>query len=220
MLNLIRNYDPKLPLLIGERFGYALSQEKIGYNYLAGGAGMIFSSAIVSDLMKDNGKYCSCPRPDEHDDMFFTGQCLKVMEKNNLILNSVLFHQYSPSDYSPELLKFQKHPISFHKFHTINAKYGKHGRQMSCNQILLDFQFLAGKYRGMMKKIVIYEGSHLKIKYTTTIHQKFIQKIELSENCLVIHLKTMRTNARIHILARKQGLQHIHLPLRTKCRMC
>ena len=122
LFHLLHHYDPKHPFVIGKRFGYALSQEKIGYNYLAGGAGMIFNSAIVSALMQNNGKYCSCPRPDEHDDMFLAGQCIKTI--NGYIINDNGFHQYSPSDYSPELLRFQKYPISFHKFYTINAEYG------------------------------------------------------------------------------------------------
>ena len=121
MLGFLHDYSANEPLIIGQRYGYLLSEEKRGYDYLAGGAGIVYSSAMVAEIMKDNGRYCSCPKPDEHDDMYLAGVCIKNARMP--VLHSDRFHQNSPSDYSPELLR-NRDPISFHKFYNIDEEYG------------------------------------------------------------------------------------------------
>ena len=121
LFNLLQNYNPSEPLLLGERYGFLLSKEKLGYDYLSGGAGMVFSEKMVKDMLKNNGKYCYCPNPDDHDDMILAGWCMKNIQKP--ILHNERFHQNSPSVYSQELLD-DREPISFHKFRTIDAEHG------------------------------------------------------------------------------------------------
>ena len=121
LFNLLQHYNPSRALLIGERYGYLLSKEKLGFDYLAGGAGMVFSVKMVNEMLQDNSKYCLCPKPDEHDDMFLAGSCIKLIKKS--ILHNDRFHQYSPSVYAPEFLENQD-PISFHKFRTIDPEHG------------------------------------------------------------------------------------------------
>ena len=121
LFNLLQHYNPNNALLIGERYGYLLSKEKLGFDYLAGGAGMVFSAKMVKDMLQENGKYCSCPKPDEHDDMFLAGSCIKLIQKS--ILHNDRFHQNSPSAYSSKVLE-NKDQISFHKFRTIDPDHG------------------------------------------------------------------------------------------------
>ena len=121
LFNLLHQYNPNEALLIGERYGFLLSKEKIGYDYLAGGAGMVYSAKMVNELLQENGKYCSCTKPTDHDDMLLAGLCAKNIQKS--ILHNERFHQNSPSDYPPQLLE-DREPISFHKFRTINTDYG------------------------------------------------------------------------------------------------
>ena len=98
-----------------------MSSETKGYDYIAGGAGIVYSLAMVVEIMKENGRYCSCPKPDEHDDMYLAGICIKTAGKS--VLHSDRFHQNSPSDYSLDLLR-NRDPISFHKFYNIDEEYG------------------------------------------------------------------------------------------------
>ena len=121
MLSLLECYDPKDTIVIGQRYGFMLSEERIGYDFLGGGAGMVFSRGMVTEILKDNGKQCTCPKPEEHDDMYFTGVCVASLKGS--IIHSDQFHQNSPSDYAPELLQHQD-PISFHKFEHIDEEFG------------------------------------------------------------------------------------------------
>ena len=51
LFNLLQHYNPSTALLIGERYGYLLSKEKLGFDYLAGGAGMVFSVKMVKEML-------------------------------------------------------------------------------------------------------------------------------------------------------------------------
>ncbi|XP_076876300.1 beta-1,3-glucosyltransferase isoform X2 [Brachyhypopomus gauderio] len=108
---LLRCYDPREAVGIGERYGYGLT--KGGYSYLTGGAGMVFSRVAVSRILSSG---CSCPSPDAPDDMVL-GRCLSRLGLP--VIHSPQFHQARPDDYPKELLLRQS-PISFHKHWNIN----------------------------------------------------------------------------------------------------
>ncbi|XP_069748627.1 beta 3-glucosyltransferase a isoform X2 [Narcine bancroftii] len=108
---LLSCYNPKEPIILGERYGYGLATG--GYSYITGGGGMIFSREAVKQLLKSG---CNCYSNDAPDDMVL-GMCF-----NNLgipVTHSPLFHQARPMDYSKDFLKHQV-PISFHKHWNID----------------------------------------------------------------------------------------------------
>uniref|UniRef100_A0A3Q2WGJ4 Beta 3-glucosyltransferase b n=1 Tax=Haplochromis burtoni TaxID=8153 RepID=A0A3Q2WGJ4_HAPBU len=89
---LLRCYDPKEAVSLGERYGYGLIQK--GYSYTTGGGGS-----------------CGCYSDDAPDDMVL-GRCFTTLGVP--ITHSPLFHQARPDDYSEEMISTQ-HAISFHK---------------------------------------------------------------------------------------------------------
>ncbi|XP_030010995.1 beta-1,3-glucosyltransferase [Sphaeramia orbicularis] len=103
---LLRCYDPKEEVSLGERYGYGLVQN--GYSYTTGGGGMVLSRAAVSRIISGG---CSCYTDDAPDDMVL-GMCLKTLSIP--ITHSPLFHQARPDDYSEMRLSSQQ-AISFHK---------------------------------------------------------------------------------------------------------
>uniref|UniRef100_A0A667XG43 Beta 3-glucosyltransferase b n=2 Tax=Myripristis murdjan TaxID=586833 RepID=A0A667XG43_9TELE len=103
---LLRCYDPREAVSLGERYGYGLMQS--GYSYTTGGGGMVLSRVAVSRLVSSG---CSCYSDDAPDDMVL-GMCLSSVGVP--ITHSPLFHQARPDDYSEDLLSMQQ-PISFHK---------------------------------------------------------------------------------------------------------
>lgn len=108
LLDLLSCLDPQDDLALGERYGFAVASE-MGYDYLTGGSGMVFSRTVVEKILRSE---CSCPAADSPDDMIL-GACLKMI--GIPVTHSPLFHQARPEDYSQELLSHQR-PISFHKF--------------------------------------------------------------------------------------------------------
>ncbi|XP_059481716.1 beta-1,3-glucosyltransferase [Neocloeon triangulifer] len=98
----------KMPLALGERYGFRVFERDTGYNYLTGGGGMVVNRAAVHQLTKG----CHCPADDFPDDMFIMGVCLSKL--GIPLVHSSLFHQARPDDYAPEYLAMQQ-PISFHK---------------------------------------------------------------------------------------------------------
>ncbi|KAM9846412.1 beta-1,3-glucosyltransferase [Aulostomus maculatus] len=108
---LLRCYDPKEAVNLGERYGYGLVQK--GYSYTTGGGGMVLSRVAVSRLLSSG---CSCYSDDAPDDMVL-GRCFTSLGVP--ITHSPLFHQARPDDYSETLLSVQQ-AISFHKHWNID----------------------------------------------------------------------------------------------------
>lgn len=108
---LLRCYDPKEAVSLGERYGYGLVQN--GYSYSTGGGGMVLSRVAVSKILSSG---CSCFSDDAPDDMVL-GMCLKSL--NVPVTHSPLFHQARPDDYSEALVSLQQ-AISFHKHWNID----------------------------------------------------------------------------------------------------
>ena len=111
ILELLKCYDSKKAIAIGERYGFKVAEGKYGYDFLTGGAGMVFSQELVKKMAGNSN--CACPDPEEADDMYFGGRCVKKVGAS--LIHSDRFHQGCPSDYVPELLQHND-PISFHKF--------------------------------------------------------------------------------------------------------
>uniref|UniRef100_A0A3P8VZJ2 Beta 3-glucosyltransferase b n=1 Tax=Cynoglossus semilaevis TaxID=244447 RepID=A0A3P8VZJ2_CYNSE len=108
---LLRCYDPKEEVSLGERYGYGLVQN--GYSYITGGGGMVLSRAAVSRLLSSG---CSCYSDDAPDDMVL-GRCLTSLGVS--ITHSPLFHQARPDDYTNQLSSLQQ-AVSFHKHWNID----------------------------------------------------------------------------------------------------
>ncbi|XP_035523071.1 beta-1,3-glucosyltransferase [Morone saxatilis] len=108
---LLRCYDPKDAVSLGERYGYGLIQN--GYSYTTGGGGIVLSRAAVSRLVSSG---CSCYSDEAPDDMVL-GRCFTSLGVP--ITHSPLFHQARPDDYSETLISLQQ-AISFHKHWNID----------------------------------------------------------------------------------------------------
>ncbi|XP_034405933.1 beta-1,3-glucosyltransferase isoform X2 [Cyclopterus lumpus] len=105
---LLRCYDPKEAVSLGERYGYSLLLN--GYSYTTGGGGMVLSRAAVSRLVSSG---CRCYSDDAPDDMVL-GRCFTSLGVP--ITHSPLFHQARPCDYSETL----EQAVSFHKHWNID----------------------------------------------------------------------------------------------------
>ncbi|KAL6098724.1 b3glct [Pungitius sinensis] len=105
---LLRCYDPKEAVSLGERYGFSLLLN--GYSYTTGGAGMVLSRPAVSMLVSSG---CRCYDDDAPDDMVL-GRCLTSLGVP--ITHSPLFHQARPQDYSETL----EQAVSFHKHWNID----------------------------------------------------------------------------------------------------
>ncbi|XP_068572135.1 beta-1,3-glucosyltransferase [Cebidichthys violaceus] len=105
---LLRCYDPKEAVSLGERYGYSLLLN--GYSYTTGGGGMVLSRAAVSMLLSSG---CRCYSDDAPDDMVL-GRCFTSLGVP--ITHSPLFHQARPYDYSETL----EQAVSFHKHWNID----------------------------------------------------------------------------------------------------
>lgn len=105
IFQLLSQYDPSLPIHIGERYGFQLAS--YGYNYITGGGGMVYS-AKATEIYRDN---CNCPAIDSPDDMMISS-CL---ERSGVhIAHEPAFHQARPDDYTEEYIKAHD-AVSFHK---------------------------------------------------------------------------------------------------------
>eukprot|EP00794_Sanderia_malayensis_P014191 gene14191-15671_t len=105
---LLACYDPKDPILLGERYGYGVNYETHGYEYITGGGGMILSRTGLDKLISSE---CRCASDDSPDDMWL-GMCFRNMGIPSV--HNSAFHQARPSQYVPELLQHQ-YKVSFHK---------------------------------------------------------------------------------------------------------
>ncbi|XP_026225801.1 beta 3-glucosyltransferase b isoform X1 [Anabas testudineus] len=108
---LLRCYDPREAVSLGEKYGYSLVRN--GYSYTTGGGGMVLSRVAVSRLVSGG---CSCYSDDAPDDMVL-GRCLTSLRVP--ITHSPLFHQARPEDYSETLISLRE-AISFHKHWNID----------------------------------------------------------------------------------------------------
>lgn len=74
-------------IVLGQRYGYNVREDQsLGYNYLTGGGGIIFSVGLIHKLTTS----CRCYAPDAPDDMVL-GMCLKAL--NATVVHSPVFHQ-------------------------------------------------------------------------------------------------------------------------------
>lgn len=110
LVRMLSCYDPTSPIAIGQRYGFSVTTGSYGYDYPTGGAGMVFSKGLVSQMVKQSS--CSCHRPDAPDDMLL-GSCLGTLGVQ--LTHSDQMHQARPEDYNEQLLEGRV-PISFHKF--------------------------------------------------------------------------------------------------------
>ncbi|XP_066917014.1 beta-1,3-glucosyltransferase-like [Clytia hemisphaerica] len=106
-------YESKKPVLLGERYAYALNFRKAGYEYPTGGGGMIMNRAAINELIKSG---CKCYKADEPDDMWL-GNCFNRMQIPMVHSNSL--HQARPSQYTKEFLS-HRFLVSFHKHHMVD----------------------------------------------------------------------------------------------------
>lgn len=111
LLQMLRCYEPDSLVAIGQRYGFRVAKGRFGYDYPTGGAGMIFSRALVKKMMQRE-EVCQCTAPDTPDDMHI-GSCLAALGVS--MVHSDRMHQGRAEDYSPELINHQD-PVSFHKF--------------------------------------------------------------------------------------------------------
>ncbi|KAG7515938.1 beta-1,3-glucosyltransferase-like isoform X1 [Solea senegalensis] len=103
---LLRCYDPREAVSLGERYGFGLVRN--GYSYITGGGGIVLSRVAVSRLLSSG---CRCYSDDAPDDMVL-GRCLTSLGVP--ITHSPLFHQARPDDYNYSLISLRQ-AISFHK---------------------------------------------------------------------------------------------------------
>nr|XP_043897178.1 beta-1,3-glucosyltransferase-like isoform X2 [Solea senegalensis] len=85
---LLRCYDPREAVSLGERYGFGLVRN--GYSYITGGGGIVLSRVAVSRLLSSG---CRCYSDDAPDDMVL-GRCLTSLGVP--ITHSPLFHQIWP----------------------------------------------------------------------------------------------------------------------------
>ncbi|XP_071447012.1 beta-1,3-glucosyltransferase [Hetaerina americana] len=118
LLSCFPNKDKTTPIVLGERYGYRVSEPmeeefpsySYGYNYATGGGGVVLNREAVRLLSESD--VCVCPAPDAPDDMVLLGVCLSRLGIS--VTHSPSFHQARPLDYPAKYLKPQ-HPVSFHK---------------------------------------------------------------------------------------------------------
>ncbi|KAI4500080.1 hypothetical protein M0802_004950 [Mischocyttarus mexicanus] len=115
LMGLLTCYYPKIPIAIGERYGYQVRVSSLGYDYLTGGAGIVLSAPLVYQIINSNA--CKCPSLSVPDDMFIFGICLRRLDIQ--LTHSYLFHQARSVDYATAYLATQE-PVSFHKFWAID----------------------------------------------------------------------------------------------------
>ena len=108
LVKLLNCYDPKVSVVLGERYGFGLTSG-YGYGYITGGGGMIMSRAAVEAWVT---KGCKCHSNESPDDMIL-GQCFSYQVKVP-VTHSPRFHQARPDDYSDGYLE-NLQPVSFHK---------------------------------------------------------------------------------------------------------
>ncbi|CAG0888484.1 unnamed protein product [Cyprideis torosa] len=106
LLRLLGAYDSQKPVVLGQRYAYALHRPT-GYAYPTGGAGIVLSRPAVEQIILG----CPCPKPDTPDDMYL-GMCLDSLQIP--LVHVPEMHQARPEDYAAAMLSRQK-PISFHK---------------------------------------------------------------------------------------------------------
>ncbi|XP_074031248.1 beta-1,3-glucosyltransferase isoform X2 [Leptinotarsa decemlineata] len=99
-------YDYNKKMAIGERYGYEM-REPFGYNYITGGAGMVFSKPLLLEIIKN----CRCPSENSPDDMYL-GYCISKMGVQ--VTHVPGFHQARPNDYPAAYLDTHD-AVSFHK---------------------------------------------------------------------------------------------------------
>ncbi|CAG9860838.1 unnamed protein product [Phyllotreta striolata] len=108
---LLSCYDHGDAICLGERYGFELNGPR-GYNYITGGAGMVFSRPLLAKIAES----CVCPSLTTPDDMYL-GICVAKLGLE--VTHAPGFHQARPVDYSPEYLKSHE-AVSFHKHYMVD----------------------------------------------------------------------------------------------------
>merc|ERR1712204_12261 len=103
--------DDRAVMYLGERYGWAHTEQREGTNYITTGGGMALSGPALAKLMACN--HCTCRQPNQPDDMALGGwfQSLGVAP-----VHEEGFHQSEPHNYHPEVLMHADEPVSFHRF--------------------------------------------------------------------------------------------------------
>lgn len=91
LTRLLTCYNPANPVALGERYGFRVRQRNAnaGYDFLTGGAGVVFSRPLVEEIV--DSEWCDCPASTAPDDMYLFGFCLKMI--GTPVTHSPLFHQ-------------------------------------------------------------------------------------------------------------------------------
>eukprot|EP00667_Euglena_gracilis_P010189 EG_transcript_10367 len=112
LLDALSLLDPDTPVFAGERYGYghprASGGPSPGYDYLTGGAAMVFSRAALGQLL--GCAACRCRTDEAPDDMALG---IFMQELGVPAIHVPGMHQAAPAHYHPLLLAAQAH-ISFH----------------------------------------------------------------------------------------------------------
>ncbi|XP_076065428.1 beta-1,3-glucosyltransferase [Oratosquilla oratoria] len=108
MLSTLACYPSEKGVVVGEKYGYALSSPH-GYEYITGGGGIALNREAVRQVVMSG--QCKCPSPDAPDDMML-GLCFRRLAIQ--VLHNWDFHQARPYDYAKDRLE-GSNPISFHK---------------------------------------------------------------------------------------------------------
>ena len=108
MVKLLNCYKSNIPVVLGERYGFALNSG-YGYSYITGGGSMVMSRGAIQAWVE---QHCDCPSIDTPDDMYL-GQCFSFAV-GIPVTHSPRFHQARPVDYSLGYISNLK-PVSFHK---------------------------------------------------------------------------------------------------------
>lgn len=111
LLEVLSSHDDRQAVYLGERYGWAHTEDRPGTNYITTGAGMALSGVALSKLAACSS--CTCSRPNAPDDMVL-GTWLKTLGVTPV--HEEGFHQAEPHNYHPEVLAHAEAAVSFHRF--------------------------------------------------------------------------------------------------------
>jgi hypothetical protein len=116
---ILADYDPSVPLLIGDRYAYGHGMGR-GYDYLTGGAGTVLSSQALQMIVERrevDGDACGTREDTDTPDDMWLGRCAQRL--GIPLVNEPGFHQARPSDYNTATISLHPH-VSFHRFKDTN----------------------------------------------------------------------------------------------------
>lgn len=111
LLVVLNSHDDRVPLYLGERYGWGHRERDDGTNYVTTGGGMALSGPALAKVVECS--HCTCGKPNAPDDMalgqWFRGLSVQIVHEEG-------FHQSEPHNYHPEVLASSDPPISFHRY--------------------------------------------------------------------------------------------------------